>query len=158
MPTHAMFQVDAFTDHLFAGNPASVLILKKDWLPDHLMQSIAAENNLSETAFARPNGQAWDLRWFTPTREVDFCGHATLATGHVLASELGVAGDLAFATRIGALRVQPFHDAYILDLPALPPEPLGKPATLRDLFPNGCRGPGLGAGPQKKKKEESIPQ
>lgn len=74
-----MYQVDAFTDRLFAGNPAAVLVLD-DWLPDELL-AITQENNLAETAFvkARPDG-AWDLRWFAPAHEVDFCGHATLAT------------------------------------------------------------------------------
>lgn len=74
-----MYQVDAFTDRLFAGNPAAVIVLD-DWLPDELL-AITQENNLAETAFvkARPDG-AWDLRWFAPAHEVDFCGHATLAT------------------------------------------------------------------------------
>ena len=67
----AMFQVDAFSDRIFGGNPAAVLVLD-DWLADTVMQSIAAENNLAETAFARPNGKGWDLRWFTPVLEVDF--------------------------------------------------------------------------------------
>ncbi|WP_204313102.1 PhzF family phenazine biosynthesis protein, partial [Stenotrophomonas maltophilia] len=69
---------------MFAGNPAAVLVLD-DWLALDTMQAIAEENNLAETAFARPNAGGWDLRWFTPTAEVNFCGHATLATAHVLA-------------------------------------------------------------------------
>lgn len=78
-----MYQVDAFSDRILGGNPAAVLIVE-EWLPDSLMQSIAAENNLAETAFVKRAGDGWDLRWFTPTVEVDFCGHATLATAHVL--------------------------------------------------------------------------
>ena len=74
-----MFQVDAFTDRVFAGNPAAVLILD-EWLDDAVMLSVAQENNLSETAFAVPTGaSAWNLRWFTPAREVNFCGHRTRA-------------------------------------------------------------------------------
>lgn len=141
MQTHAMYQVDAFTDRVFAGNPAAVLVLEKEWLSDDVMQSIAAENNLAETAFTRPNASAgWDLRWFTPTQEVDFCGHATLATGHVLASELGHTGSLVFTTRVGELRVERLGDAYVLDLPAFPPEPLeGASAILAEIFPTGWR-------------------
>ena len=93
--------VDAFTDTLFAGNPAAVL-LPDAALPDTLMQKIAAENNLSETAFAAPEGDGYRLRWFTPTVEVDLCGHATLATGFVLA-RLGHAGPFRFHTRSGLL-------------------------------------------------------
>src|ERR1044071_10049902 len=75
--------VDAFTDKLFSGNPAGVCILDK-WLPDELMQNIASENNLAETAFAIPTTEGFHIRWFTPAVEVDLCGHATLATAHVL--------------------------------------------------------------------------
>ena len=80
------FQVDAFASRPFEGNPAAVMPLS-EWLPDEVMQAIAAENNLAETAFTVPSesGEAdYDLRWFTPTVEVDLCGHATLASGHVL--------------------------------------------------------------------------
>jgi len=119
-----IFQVDAFAERLFEGNPAAVLILD-EWLPEAVMQAIAGENNLAETAFARRNGPDWDLRWFTPTQEVDFCGHATLATAHVLASAYGAGGDLRFRTRIGDLRVSPGEAGYRLDLPAFAPEPAG---------------------------------
>jgi predicted PhzF superfamily epimerase YddE/YHI9 len=133
-----MFQVDAFAERLFAGNPAAVLILD-DWLDDALMQAIAAENNLAETAFARPNGEAFDLRWFTPTVEVPFCGHATLATAHVLATEYGISGEIAFATRaVGTITVRPAEPGrYTLDLPSFPPAPAEPPTTLPALFPNG---------------------
>jgi len=119
-----MYQVDAFTSKLFGGNPAAVLILD-EWLPDVTMQAIAGENNLAETAFARRSGDGWDLRWFTPVREADFCGHATLATSHVLAHELGVAGELAFQTKVGTLRVTCKNSNYRLDLPSFPPQEIG---------------------------------
>ena len=77
-----IYQVDAFTDNLFGGNPAAICPLDA-WLPDATMQAIAAENNLSETAFFVREGGDYALRWFTPTVEVDLCGHATLASGHV---------------------------------------------------------------------------
>jgi PhzF family phenazine biosynthesis protein len=83
-----LYQVDAFTERLFGGNPAAVVPLTA-WLPDDVLQSIAGENNLSETAFFIPAGEGFQLRWFTPVREVDLCGHATLATAHVLFNILG---------------------------------------------------------------------
>lgn len=141
MRTHAMYQVDAFTDHVFAGNPAAVLVLDGEWLPERVMQAVAGENNLAETAFARPNGAGgWDLRWFTPVHEANFCGHATLATAHVLAAELGTPGELVFSTRVGELRVGRLGDTYVLDLPTFPPEPLDEvPTVLAELFPTGWR-------------------
>jgi PhzF family phenazine biosynthesis protein len=84
--THTFYQVDAFTDVLFKGNPAAVMKLDA-FLPDDLMQTIAGENNLSETAYVVPSDDHFKLRWFTPTVEIDFCGHATVATAHVLAAE-----------------------------------------------------------------------
>lgn len=87
MPKQKIYQVDAFTDQLFAGNPAAVCPLD-EWLPDELMQKIANENNLAETAFIVPNGDDYFIRWFTPTDEVDLCGHATLASAFVLFEEL----------------------------------------------------------------------
>ena len=136
-----MFQVDAFAQRLFAGNPAAVLILD-EWLDDAMCQSIAAENNLAETAFAcRRDAESgvFELRWFTPTQEVAFCGHATLATAHVLATAYGIGGDITFATReVGTLRVRPEeHGRYTLDLPSMPPEETAAPAALRALFPSG---------------------
>ncbi|HUM47712.1 MAG TPA: PhzF family phenazine biosynthesis isomerase [Chitinophagales bacterium] len=83
-----IFQVDAFTDHLFGGNPAAVCPLQ-EWLPKEKMQQIALENNLSETAFFVMLEDGFDLKWFTPVTEVDLCGHATLASGHVLYKHLG---------------------------------------------------------------------
>ena len=141
MRTIPMFQVDAFADRLFAGNPAAVLILDA-WLDDALMQAIAAENNLSETAFAcRRDDESgvFDLRWFTPTVEVDFCGHATLATAHVLTTAYGMAGEITFSTRaVGQLTVRPAGTGrYTLDLPGLPPEQITPPEALAVLFPGG---------------------
>ena len=78
-----IFQVDAFTGRLFGGNPAAVVILSQ-WLPDQILQAIAAENNLADTAFVVPHQGEFGLRWFTPEVEVDLCGHATLASAHVL--------------------------------------------------------------------------
>ena len=78
-----LYQVDALTNRVFGGNPAAVCIIDK-WLEDVLMQQIAAENNLSETAFVMKFDNAYEIRWFTPNSEVDLCGHATLATAHVL--------------------------------------------------------------------------
>ena len=113
------FQVDAFADKPFTGNPAAVMPLDH-WLADEVMQAIAAENNLAETAFTVPSeqqGADYDLRWFTPTVEVDLCGHATLAAGHIhLRGE-----EVRFATRSGLLRVARDRDEeqlLRLDLPA----------------------------------------
>ena len=99
-----IFQVDAFTDRPFGGNPAAVVPLR-EWLPGETMQAIALENNLSETAFFVPRGDGeFDLRWFTPLIEVDLCGHATLATAWVLLNRLGHTGEsIAFHTRSGPL-------------------------------------------------------
>ena len=136
MRSLAMYQVDAFADHVFGGNPAAVLVLD-EWLTHAMMQNIAAENNLAETAFVRASAAGWDLRWFTPLHEVDFCGHATLATAHVLATERRVQGELVFATRVGELRVSRQEDGYTLDVPSLPPRPIDDfPSALSAMFPN----------------------
>ena len=117
-----LFHVDAFTDRLFGGNPAAVVPLS-DWLPDEVMCAIAAENNLSETAFFIPaadSGADFHLRWFTPTVEVDLCGHATLASAFVLFTALGWQADkLRFASASGTLTAIPAEDGMItLDFPA----------------------------------------
>jgi len=131
-----MYQVDAFSDRLFAGNPAAVLVLA-EWLPDPLMRAIAAENNLAETAFVKPRPDgAWDLRWFTPTCEVEFCGHATLATAHILFTEQEAEATLAFHTRVGVLRVSKAVRGYRLDIPMMPPETLDAlPPEIAGIFP-----------------------
>jgi PhzF family phenazine biosynthesis protein len=124
----AMYQVDAFTDRLFAGNPAAVCPLEA-WLPDAAMQAIAAENNLSETAFFVPRGEDYDLRWFTPTLETDLCGHATQASGFVVMNRLAPQkSTVRFHTRSGALTVTRQGDMFAIDLPAQPPAPCAMPA------------------------------
>ena len=120
-----IYQVDAFTDKPFGGNPAAVCPLE-EWLSPELMQSIAAENNLSETAFFVRNDKIFELRWFTPMIEVDLCGHATLASAHVLFNHLGYSEEqIAFSTVSGELRVTRENSRLILDFPATPPSPAG---------------------------------
>ena len=113
-----LFQVDAFTDQLFKGNPAAVCPLT-EWLPDELMQQIAAENNLAETAFFVPTTQGFEIRWFTPTLEVDLCGHATLATAFVIFNCLNYNSESInfFSHRSGELRVSRIEDVLQLDFP-----------------------------------------
>lgn len=119
-----IYQIDAFTDRLFGGNPAAVVTLES-WLPDEVMQAVAAENNLAETAFVGPGERNPRLRWFTPTVEVDLCGHATLATAHVLfTSHFPDRGELAFETRSGVLVVRRQGDQLVLDFPARPGVPV----------------------------------
>ena len=116
-----IFQVDAFSSSVFSGNPAAVCPLES-WLPDATMQSIAAENNLAETAFFVRNGGSFQLRWFTPACEVDLCGHATLASAFVLFEELEEPGSsLNFDTKSGRLVVRRHRDRLALDFPARPP-------------------------------------
>jgi PhzF family phenazine biosynthesis protein len=115
------YQVDAFATRAFEGNPAAVCPLER-WLEDDLLQAIAEENNLSETAFFVPSEIGFRLRWFTPTQEVDLCGHATLATAHVLFEHLGYDGhSITFETRSGALAVKRSGDLLEMDFPARPP-------------------------------------
>jgi PhzF family phenazine biosynthesis protein len=129
-----IYQVDAFTDQLFSGNPAAVCPLQK-WLPEGVMQAIAAENNLSETAFFVPQGQDYRLRWFTPTIEVDLCGHATLAAAHVLFQHLGFSRpSILFHTRSGPLSVSRQDTTYIMDFPSDLPEPALAPKLLKEAF------------------------
>jgi PhzF family phenazine biosynthesis protein len=111
------YQVDAFTDKLFGGNPAGVCPLD-DWLPVEVMQNIAFENNLAETAFFIINGDDFELRWFTPVSEVDLCGHATLATAHVLFNHLDYNRDkIVFHSKSGELRVSKSEDKLVLNFP-----------------------------------------
>lgn len=113
-----IFQVDAFSDELFKGNPAAVVPLQ-DWIPDDKMQHIAAENNLSETAFFAKEGEGYRLRWFTPTTEVELCGHATLATAHVLFEEMGYdQKEIVFKTRSGLLTVLKTDEGLSMNFPA----------------------------------------
>jgi PhzF family phenazine biosynthesis protein len=125
-----IFQIDAFTDKVFAGNPAAVVPLD-EWLDDALMQSIAAENNLAETAFFVPDGEAFHLRWFTPIVEVKLCGHATLATSFVLFNELAYDRDeIIFNTLSGQLMVTKNDEMLTLNFPTQKPEPCDLPPTL----------------------------
>ena len=126
-----IYQVDAFTDSLFGGNPAAVCPLDA-WLPDATMQAIAAENNLSETAFFIPQGGDYALRWFTPTVEVDLCGHATLASGHVVMSYIEPQReDVSFHTaKAGTLKVSRRADMLVMDFPARPAIPCAAPPGL----------------------------
>ncbi len=110
--------VDAFTDKVFGGNQAAVCILDK-WISDSLMQNIAKENNFSETAFAVKEGSLYHLRWFTPESEIDFCGHATLATSFVLFNFYEKAAEkITFKTQVGKLTVEKQDDLYRMDFPA----------------------------------------
>jgi len=112
-----LFQVDAFANQLFTGNPAGVVPLE-NWLPDNLMQQIALENNLAETAFFIPVRDHFHIRWFTPVVEVDLCGHATLATAHVMFNHLGYHGEvLRFDSRSGMLQVEREGELLTLDFP-----------------------------------------
>jgi PhzF family phenazine biosynthesis protein len=116
-----IFQIDAFASEVFRGNPAAVCSLV-DWLPSEVMQSIAAENNLSETAFFIPNGENYDLRWFTPCHEVDLCGHATLASAFVIFNYLERdRKSLMFNTRSGALWVKTDGELLTMDFPVIAP-------------------------------------
>jgi len=116
-----IYQVDAFADRPFGGNPAAVCPLV-EWLPDAQLQAIAEENNLSETAYFVRKGDAFELRWFTPTVEVDLCGHATLAAAWVIANELPHAPEvMRFATRSGELRVSRTAHGLAMDFPAKQP-------------------------------------
>ena len=129
-----LYQVDAFASQRFAGNPAAVCPLQQ-WLPDALMQQIAAENNLSETAFFIPHEQGYHIRWFTPTNEVDLCGHATLASAFILVTELGVASEeIQFQSRSGLLRVRVEGERLVLNFPAMVPARVTPPAALVEAF------------------------
>lgn len=121
------YHVDAFTGDGLLGNPAGVCVLD-DWLPDAVLQAIAAENNLSETAFILERKGFWDLRWFTPTTEVDLCGHATLASAFVITKCLGRSeGTVQFQSRSGLLKVACDGELLVLDFPTRPPAPCAPP-------------------------------
>ena len=117
-----LFQVDAFASRVFAGNPAAVVPLDR-WLPDETMQAIAAENNLSETAFFVGEKGYFHIRWMTPTEEVDLCGHATLAAAWVVFNEIEKGRtEVHFRSQSGPLRVSALGDTLSLDFPSRPPE------------------------------------
>lgn len=128
------YQVDAFTDRVFSGNPAAICPLT-EWLHDDILQAIALENNLSETAFFVPSGSTYHLRWFTPVCEVDLCGHATLASGFVLMNIIEPDGkEIVFETKSGDLRVTRDRDLYALDFPARPGKRIEPPPTLLEAL------------------------
>ena len=131
------YQIDAFTSRTFGGNPAGVCLLDR-WLPDRALQLIAAENNLSETAFLVRDNAEYRLRWFTPALEVDLCGHATLAPAYLLFTELGHPEPvIRFQTRSGLLSATRRNDLIELDFPSRPPTPCAAPEQLvRGL---GCK-------------------
>ena len=118
------YVVDAFTDQVFKGNPAAICVLKK-WLPDNLMQDIARENNLSETAFTVKNKSRYELRWFTPGGEIDLCGHATLGCAFVLLNFYEKEqSKIVFTTKSGELTVIRRNELYELDFPAYDLKPV----------------------------------
>lgn len=135
-----IYQVDAFADRLFAGNPAAVCPLE-DWLPDALLQAIASENNLSETAFLVRRDSDYELRWFTPVYEVDLCGHATLGSAFVISEYLEPGRDnMRFHSRSGPLEVTRDGALYAMDFPALKCAPCEALAAVTE---------GLGARPSE---------
>jgi len=125
-----IYQVDAFAEKVFEGNPAAVCPLE-EWVSDDVLQKIAEENNLSETAFFAPENQGFKLRWFTPVAEVDLCGHATLAAAYVLYKYLGYSGpEISFSTRSGHLVVTKVAKGLCMDFPASVPEVVKAPNNL----------------------------
>ena len=126
-----IYHVDTFTGEIFGGNPAAVCPLT-EWLDDKIMQNIAAENNLSETAFFVPHDEYFEIRWFTPVTEVDLCGHATLATAHVLYRHLHYRHEvIRFTTHYrGDLSVSRNDDLIVLNFPASDPQPVPYPEAL----------------------------
>ena len=130
-----IFQVDAFTNTPFAGNPAAVCLLSKS-APAEWMQQVGAEMNLSETAFLWPLEDGYSLRWFTPTTEVDLCGHATLASAHILwqTGVLKAKKTAVFRTKSGRLTASLDGDWIELDFPAAPPQPALLPDGIQELL------------------------
>ena len=141
--TAPLFQVDAFTDRPFAGNPAAVCLLSA-WRDDRWLQAVAREMNLSETAFLVEQPDHFDLRWFTPKVEVDLCGHATLASAHVLWQQGQATGDeIRFSTRSGTLKAVRHGDEIELDFPLKPEEPAQAPAGLLEALGTSARYVGM---------------
>lgn len=129
-----LYQIDAFANRPFEGNPAAVCPLES-WLPDDLMQTIAAENNVSETAFFVPTDKGYHIRWFTPLHEVNLCGHATLASAYVIFNELGYQQDtIAFDSRSGILTVTRKGDWLELDFPTRVPTVCSPPEQILSAF------------------------
>lgn len=128
------YQIDAFTSRVFGGNPAGVCFLDS-WLPDSTLISIAAENNLSETAFLLKRGSRYDLRWFTPKMEIDLCGHATLASAYAIFEYRDQAMQrVDFETKSGALSVERQNDLLAMDFPARMPDPCPPPEKIGEIM------------------------
>ncbi|MGB3616215.1 MAG: PhzF family phenazine biosynthesis protein, partial [Elainellaceae cyanobacterium] len=129
-----IFQVDAFSDHVFGGNPAAVCPLES-WLEDSVMQHIAMENSVAETAFIVPSDTGFDIRWFTPEIEMDLCGHATLAAAHVAIKHLNPAlSSIRFQSRSGELIVSSEGELLTLDFPSRKPRPSSAPDEVLSAF------------------------
>lgn len=129
-----LYQIDAFASKVFEGNPAAICPLEA-WLPDELMQSIAIENNLSETAFFVQTDNGYHIRWFTPAHEVDLCGHATLASAYVIFDLLGYKQNtIAFESRSGVLTVKRENDWLEMDFPSQPPVKCDTPEQIVRAF------------------------
>ncbi len=129
-----IFQVDAFATKLFEGNPAGVCILDQ-WLPETTMQAIAMEKNLSETAFVVKEKGLYSIRWFTPSTEVKLCGHATLASAHILFQEKHITEDtICFNSLSGELRVKSMGNEYEMNFPSNPPNAIEIPTELEDVL------------------------
>jgi len=139
-----LYQVDAFADRPFGGNPAAVCPLD-EWLPDDVLQAIAQENNLSETAFFVPCDNGFELRWFTPESEVNLCGHATLASAHVVFTKTSFAEpEVRFQTRSGELRVKKTDNGLSMDFPGTMPQPLGSDGEGSETEDSKGEGPARG--------------
>ncbi len=131
---HKIYQVDAFAEKAFEGNPAAVVPLE-NWLPDDVMQNIAIENNLSETAFFVHKDNGFHIRWFTPLAEVDLCGHATLAAAHMIFNHLNFSeNQIVFDSRSGLLRVKKENDLIVLNFPASKLTEVEIPSNLESAF------------------------
>jgi PhzF family phenazine biosynthesis protein len=129
-----IFQVDAFTDKVFGGNPAAVCPLEH-WLSDDVMQRIAIENSVAETAFFIPLNDGFEIRWFTPEIEMDLCGHATLATAHVIARHLNYSlPSIKFQSKNGELMVTVENELLTLNFPSRKPEPSDIPQIIIDAI------------------------
>ena len=129
-----IFRVDAFSNDLFKGNPAAVCPLEA-WIKDDLMQAIAEENNLSETVFFVKNNDHFEIRWFTPTAEVDLCGHATLAAAHIIYSELNYEEKkISFSSKMGILTVEKKSDWYTLNFPSEEINEIEIPVGLKEAL------------------------
>jgi len=129
-----IYQVDAFNNTIFKGNPAAVIPLS-EWISDDLMQSIAEENNLSETVFFVKKEQLFEIRWFTPSCEIDLCGHATLAAAHIIFTELNFnEKSLEFNSKSGILTVQKNDDWYTLNFPSEEIEEIETPTLLKQAL------------------------